>query len=338
MVKIGIIGCGQWGRNHLRVFHELPNVEVKACSDLVQNNLENIKKTYKTVETTNDYKKILEDKEIDAVVVATPSTTHYTVAKDCLLHDKNVLVEKPIAMSSDECKELIELSKKMEKILMVGHTFEYNWSVIKLNELLTEKKIGDVYYLHSSRTNLGPIRGDVNVLWDLAPHDISIFLYLLKSDPIRVEAVGEDYIQDGVEDVVFLTLHFPNNIIGHVHVSWLAPYKVRTVTVVGTKGMIVFDDVNKDEPVKIFERGVEKINTDKQYSTFGEFQLLVRNGDVTIPKIPFSEPLKNECAHFIECIEKNENPRSDGYSGLRVVKVLEAAQKSLKNSGKSTEV
>jgi len=222
----------------------------------------------------------------------------------------------------------VNIATKKKRILMVGHTFLYNPVVHKLKEYIYNGDLGDIYYLHFSRTGLGPIRKDVNAMWDLAPHDISMFLYLLEDMPIEVSTKGQSYLQEGVEDVVFMTLRFPKNILASIHVSWLDPYKVRRVTVVGSKRMAVFDDVNKLETLKIFDKGIDRYG-EKSYADYGEFQLSIRDGDVHIPKIEMSEPLKNQCKHFLECVRERKEPFTGGEDGLKVIRILEKAQESL---------
>lgn len=311
-MKIGIIGVGYWGKNYARIFNELGHQLY--CCDIDKT------KRIKGYKFTTDYKQL----EVDAVVVSTPPATHYEITKYCLEAGKDVLVEKPITLNAKEAEELVQIAKEEEKILMVGHTFIYNPAVQKLKDY----DVGDICYLYSERTGLGLIRNDVNSMWDLAPHDISIFLYLLDAMPTEVFAVGHSYLQNDIEDVVFITLKFPNNILANIHVSWLDPYKIRRTTVVGTKKMVVFDDINKLETLKIFDKGVDR--TRKVYADYGEFQLSVRDGDVSIPKIEMTEPLKNQCKHFIDCVINRKKPLTDGENGLNVVRILEKAEQKLR--------
>ncbi len=336
MNGIGLIGLGKWGANYLRVFNGLPNSNVVFCSDLVKSALEEIKRKNKDMKVTNDYGEILEDGNVDAVVVSTPSSTHYKIVKDCLKAGKDVLVEKPFVLDSEEGEELAELAEKEKRILMVGHTFLYNPAVTKLKEYISTGFLGKVHYLYFTRTGLGPIRKDVNAMWDLAPHDISMLLYFVGNSLLEAVAVGQSYLQEGVEDVVFLTLKLEDDVLANVHVSWLDPYKIRKVTVVGSERMVMFDDVNRIEPIRIFNKGVEKYG-EKAYGEFGAFQLAIRDGDVVIPKVDTSEPLRNQCVHFLECLEKRTKPLTNGEGAVGVVKVLEAAQESLK-SGKAVRI
>lgn len=334
MISIGLIGCGYWGPNLLRNFYALANCRVLCVADLSPASREYVQKYYPCVTTVADYKEIL-NSNVTAVVVATPAQTHYSLAKEAIAAGKHVLIEKPLAMCSSEAKELIEFAKKHKRILMVGHTFEYNSAVRYLKEGIQSGRIGKPYYLYAQRLNLGIVRQDINALWSLAPHDVSILLYVLNRMPLAVSAVGRDFLQPGIEDVVFMTLHFPEDIIAHVQVSWLDPGKVRRITVVGSERMVIYDDVS-DTKIQIFDKGIRKQNLRDSlgsYDDFGKFQLIRVAGDVVFPKIDFVEPLKIECGHFIDCIEKQTVPLTDGENGLRVVQVLEAAQQSLKSQG-----
>ena len=334
LVTIGLIGYGNWGPNLARNFFQLPEANLVAVCDLNEERLGHIRRYYPLCEVTRDHTDLLDNPGIDAIAIATPARTHYSLAKDCLRAGKHVLVEKPPALASEECQELVEIAAERRKVLMVGHTFIYNAAVNKLKEYVTNGEMGDVCYIYSSRLNLGVIRRDVNALWNFAPHDISILLYLLDAEPYRVSARGFSYVQDGVEDVVFMTLDFPSGVGANVHMSWLDPNKVRRMTVVGSEKMVVYDDVNTDAKIQVYDKGIKKESLHLgNVKGFGEFQLLVRTGDVIIPKIDFVEPLKVECAHFIECIREGKIPLTDGTEGLRVVRILEAAQKSMDSGG-----
>lgn len=334
-VNLALIGCGYWGPNYARNFSEIEGCRLKWICDIDRARLDRFKNRYPNVNATTDFLDILNDKDTHAVVISTPSTKHYKLAKEALSAGKHVLVEKPLCISSKECLDLIRLVKEKNKILMVGHTFLYNPAITKLKEYIEKKEIGDLLYLHSSRTGLGPIRTDVNVMWDLASHDISILLYLMDKKPLNVIAKGECYIQKDKEDVVFLTIEFEGKVFANVHVSWLDPIKIRTLTVVGTRKMVVFDDVDPTEKIRLFDKGV---SYEKPYSDFGGFQLLVRDGDITVPKLDMKEPLKVQCLHFLDSIENDEKPLTDGINGYKVVKVLEAATESLRNNSKSVNI
>ena len=328
-VKLGMIGVGGWGKNLLRNFQEQPEADVVIAADLVESRLKAARDKYPEMVGTDDYGEILRDPSIRAVVVATPGGTHFKIVRDCLLAGKDVFVEKPMTLTGRDCQELCQLAAEKDLILMVGHLLLYHPGVIKLKNELQAGTIGDLYYLYSQRLNLGKIRRSENSLWTFAPHDISVALYLIGLDPISVTASGESYIQQGVADVVFANITFPGKVLAHIHVSWLDPHKVRRVTIVGSKKMMVFDDMESSEPIKIYDKGVPEAI---EYDTYGEY-LHLRYGDVQIPWVKAGEPLKVETGHFIECVKERKTPLTDGQNGLTVVKVLEAAQKSLDEGG-----
>ncbi len=339
MVNLGIIGYGYWGPNLLRNFLGLPNCRVKLLAELDDSRLEYLQEKFPALKTTKDYRRLLNG-AVDAVVIATQPSTHFQLAKEALEQNKHVLVEKPLAMNVPEAKELLRLAKKYKRKLMVGHTFEYNEAVRALKRYIQTGELGRLYYLYSQRLNFGIVRRDINALWNLAPHDISIILYLLEEMPIAVSAKGVAFLQKGIEDVVFMALHFPKDTIAHVQVSWLDPSKVRRMTLVGSEKMIVYDDVS-DDKIKIFDKGIKKKNMNEslgRYDDFGRYQSIKSAGDVVFPKIDFTEPLKTECAHFIECIENNQPLLTDGENGLRVVRILEAASRSMRLNGKNVSV
>lgn len=339
MVNFGLVGVGYWGPNLARNLSNTENAGLAWVCDASDKALSKIKSSYPRVSTTDDIGEMLAAPDLDAVVVATPARTHFELARQCLKAGKHVLVEKPLAMRTAECDELIEIAESKNLKLMVGHTFLYSPPVLRLKELVDSGEVGDIYYVYSTRANLGQIRKDVNAMWNLAPHDIAILLYLFGVPPVSVSAKGITHIQPGIEDVVFMYLDFPGNITAHVHVSWLDPGKVRKLTLVGSKKMIIYDDVDADAKIQIFDKGVTKIaNGAESFSSFGEFQLLLRAGDVLIPKIPATEPLKMECQHFADCIISNERPLTDGVHGRQVVRVLEAAQESMDNGSRPVEV
>lgn len=335
MINVAVIGCGYWGPNLIRNFSQIQESTVGMACDLNADRLASVKASYPSIEVTQDYMEVLSSGDVEAVAIATPVSTHYDLAKDALLHDKHVLVEKPFTASSAEAEDLIELAAKRERTLMVGHTFEYNPAVMKVEELLTRREIGDIYYIHSSRVNLGLHQFDINVIWDLAPHDLSMILYWLGMEPLALSVKGTSYIQDGIADVAFITLAFPRDILAHLHVSWLAPSKLRRTTIVGSDKMLVYDDLEPVEKVKVYDRGVVALEGSESLM---ELQRTYRIGDVFSPHIDTIEPLRTECQHFLECIRGQETPRSDGYSGLRVVKLLEAADRSLRNGGRIEEI
>lgn len=287
------------------------------------------------IKVTTNYNEVLHSDEVEAVAIATPVRTHHKLAKEFLQASKHVLVEKPLAASSDECVDLIRIAKEMNRVLMVGHTFEYTAAVDKAKAILDSGELGEVLYISSLRLNLGLFQPDINVVWDLAPHDISIILYLLGKEPLAVNGQGKEHYVDRIEDVATATLHFDNGEIAFLHQSWLDPYKVRRMTIVGTKKMLVYDDVQPNEKIKIFDKGIK---APEQYDTFGEFQFSYRYGDIFIPRLDEREPLRIECEHFLECVRLNKIPKTDGYSGLRVVTILEAICESIRRNGSAVAI
>ncbi|MFH1182160.1 MAG: Gfo/Idh/MocA family oxidoreductase [Candidatus Woesearchaeota archaeon] len=334
--KIGIVGCGYWGPNLVRNFSQNIEVEEVVCCDLNEERLKQMKLIFHNVKTTTDYEALLKT-DIDGVVIATPVATHYGLAKQALEHGKHTLVEKPITKTSSEALELTRIAKKAGKTLMVDHTFEYSTSVRKIKEIIDKKELGEIFNIHITRINLGLFQKDVNVLWDLTPHDISMLRFLLGSEPISARTFAESHVMPNNQDTAHVILKFPNNVAAHLHVSWLSPRKIREMTIIGSKKMLVYDDVSQSEKIKIFDKGVSIENhglpPQQYYGSFGDFQLLYRSGDIYIPKIDDREPLKEVSSHFIECIKTGRNPLSDGYSGYKVMLALEAAQKSLESNG-----
>lgn len=325
--RVGVIGYGYWGPNLARNFHEIPVSELVAVADSKQNQLERAREKYPTITLTKDYREFF-GLNLDAVVISTPPKTHYTIAKDCLLNNLNTLVEKPMTLKSQEAEELVQLAEARGLKLMVGHTFEYNTAVQQMKRYIHEDGLGDIYYIDTARLNLGLFQ-DTNVLWDLATHDISILLYLLEQDPVSISAQGNACVSKGVYDLAYLNLAFPNNLMAYVHVSWLDPSKVRRVTVVGSKKMAVYNDLGSEGKIKLYDKGVDPpVYTDG----FGEFQYNYRSGDITIPSFRFIEPLRQECRHFIDSIVNDTEPNSSGRTGLRVIKILEAAERSISNN------
>jgi predicted dehydrogenase len=339
MITIGVIGCGYWGPNLIRNYTQLPNCKMSTCCDLSQNKLDRMKTLHPGILTTNDFSQLLSNPEIDAVGIATPVFTHYELARQALLNDKHVFVEKPLCHSSEACLELIRLAEKKKKVLMVGHTFEYTAAVNKVKEIVHSGELGEILYISSARLNLGLFQPDINVIWDLAPHDVSIIVYVLGQYPTSVSSQGKGHYRKHIEDVATITLDFPNGAIAFIHTSWLDPSKVRRTTIVGSKKMLVYNDIESNEKIKIYDKGIqEPPYAPAYYDTFGEFAFSYRSGDIYIPRIEEYEPLRRECAHFLECIEDGATPCSDGYSGLRVVSVLEAANESLKKQGRAVPI
>lgn len=328
-IKVGVIGCGYWGPNLIRNFVELPGSEVLAVADFRQERLEHIKSRYPNITVTRDYRELF-TRPLDAIVVATPPATHFSLAQECLKHGRHVLVEKPLTLNSRDAEALIETAETRGLTLMVGHTFEYNPAVRELKRLIDEGELGQIYYVDAVRVNLGLFQPDLDVLWDLAPHDLSILRYILGRDPISVRAQGAANIFKGKHDIVYLSLLFPGDVLAHIHVSWLDPRKVRRFTVVGSQKMVVYDDVETLEKIRIYDKGV---CAPPYTDTYGDFQCSYRYGDVVIPNIPFVEPLRLQCQHFLDCIANGTPPQSCGRVGLQVVKTLEMTEKSLYNGG-----
>jgi predicted dehydrogenase len=337
-INVALVGLGYWGPNLARNIAILDGAKLHTLCDAQQDRLDRIGRQYPGAILTSDFEAVLADDKVQAVVLATPVVSHFDLARRALLAGKHVLVEKPLAQTSIQCAELIEIATKAGLTLMVGHVFLYNAAVRRMKDYIDSGELGDVHYIYSQRLNLGQVRHDVNALWNFAPHDLSILSYWLGMEPERVMARGYSYVQPGIEDVVFMTLDFPGGIGANVHISWLDPFKTRQMTVVGSKKMIVYDDVSADARITIYDKGVSRSRRDDagppgSYETFGEFQLLLRAGDVLIPKVDFTEPLRVELQHFVDCIGSGEAPLTDGVSGLRVVRALEAAQASMDADG-----
>lgn len=332
MLTVGQIGCGYWGPNLLRNFTSNTKCVVKWLADQSPQRQAYVKDTHPRVNVTSDASKLILDPEVDAIVVATPASTHYDIAKACLKANKHVLVEKPLAMCTAEADELVVLAKDAGKVLMVGHTFLYNAAVNHAKILLSQGELGNPYYIYSQRLNLGQVRSDVNAWWNLAPHDVSILLHWMNGEmPSSVTAHGIDYIQPGIEDVVFASLTWNNKVTANIHVSWLDPGKVRRMTIVGSHKMLVYDDVG-DDKIKILDKGVDripKIGDRMDYDSPSSYQLLHRAGDIWIPKIDFKEPLKVEVDHFLDCILTNQIPITGPQHARDVVAILEMVQTAL---------
>jgi predicted dehydrogenase len=333
-VRLAQVGLGYWGPNLARNLAGVDGGELAVLCDADRARLERMSRQLPGPKLVSDYADVLADDTIDGVVLATPVETHFRLAKAALEAGKHVLVEKPLATTSADCEALIAIADARDLRLMVGHVFVYNPAVRRVKELIDAGEVGEVQYIYSQRLNLGQVRQDVNAMWNFAPHDISILCDWLDAEPTDVTARGFSYVQPGIEDVVFMTMAFPGGVGANVHISWLDPLKVRRMTVVGSEKMVVYDDVSADAKITIYDRGVTKKRQEPSeglgsYRTFGEFQLLLRAGDVLIPKLEFTEPLKIECQHFVDCIRTGETPRSDGRQGLRVVRTLEAAQRSM---------
>ena len=330
-MKIGVIGYGYWGPNLLRNFAEIGAVDLKWCADTRADRRALVKKRYPTIRVAENAEQILDDPEVNAVVIATPVSAHYHLAKQALERGKHVLVEKPMTRTVAEGQALLELADKKNLILMVDHTFIYTGAVRKMKEILDVGELGDLYYLDSVRVNLGLFQSDIDVLWDLAPHDLAILTYLIHEAPKFVSATGADHTESGLADVAYMTMHFANNFIAHFHVNWLSPVKVRTTLIGGKDKMLVWNDLEPDEKIRIYDKGVDVTSGE------GVHEMLVsyRTGDVWAPKVDQTEALKLELGYFIDCIMKDQAPSNDGAAGLRVVRLLEAAEQSLNDRGKA---
>lgn len=340
--KLGMIGCGYWGPNLLRNYHALANTTVVRVADRVAERRAFIEKTYPGIEAVEDGEAVLSDPEIEAVVIATPAASHGALVKAALEADKDVFVEKPIAMSTSEAIALARLADEKKRILMVGHTFLFNEAVREVKRRIDAGDLGRVYYLYSQRLNLGIVRGDINAAWNLAPHDVSIANFLLGADPIRISATSVQALQPEagrLDDVVFLSLTYPGDIVMHSHVSWLDPRKVRTMTVVGDRRMIVYDDVAADK-LAIYDKGITKGDPvpEEQATSFARHRMITRAGDLTIPNLRVPEPLAVECKHFIECVQTRTKPLTDAWSGVAVTAALEAADRSLESGGTPIDI
>ena len=326
--RIALVGYGYWGPNLARNFHQLADADLTYVVDMNPEALAKAQRLY-GCQTGTNLDAVLRDPNVDAIVIATPARTHYALARAALLAGKHVLVEKPLTMDVGEGSELTDLAATLGLTLMVGHVFEYNPAVRYIKAAIDSGELGDVYYLYSRRVNLGRVQSDVNVLWSIAPHDISIALYLLGILPEAVRCQGASCLNSVVEDVIFLTLFFPNNVLCHVHASWLDPSKTREMTVVGSRRMIVYDDVSAEGKVRVYDKGAFR----KGDVTYGDFQYKLHSGDILIPRLDMREPLQEECAHFVECVRTGRRPLTDGENGLRVLRVLAAGQLSLEEGG-----
>lgn len=343
-VNVALVGLGYWGPNLARNLAVADGAVLHTLCDGRPDRLTSLGRQYPGARCVDDYAMVLADDDIDAIVLATPVHTHFALAKAALEAGKGVMVEKPLAETSAQCLELVEIAERTSTTLMVGHVFLYNSAVQMMKSYIDSGEIGEVLYAYSQRLNLGQVRQDVNALWNFGPHDLSILCHWLDATPENVRARGYSYIQPGIEDVVFMTLDFPKGVGVNVHISWLDPLKVRQMTVVGSKKMIVYDDVRTDARITVYDRGVSRTRpldasaSLGEFKTYGEFQLLLRAGDVVIPQLSFVEPLKLECEHFVECVATGRTPLTDGRSGLRVVRILESAQRSLAADGALEEI
>jgi predicted dehydrogenase len=329
MITLGQVGLGYWGPNLLRNFEALSDATVKVVCDLDGAALGRVGDRYPRLVCTSDYTDLLRDPEIEAIVVTSSAATHHRLAQAALEAGKHVFVEKPIALRVQDAEMLVRLAGDRGLVLMVGHLLLYHPAVTHLKALVDSGDLGDVYYVYTERRNLGKVRQDENAMWSLAPHDISVALYLLGEMPVTASAQGQAYLQPGIEDTVFFTLRFADGRLVHSHVSWLDPHKVRRLTVVGSRQMAVFDDTEPAEKLRIYDKGVDRT---PEYNSYGD-ALTLRFGDIYVPRIEMREPLRLECQHFLDCIERGGQPLSDGRNGLQVLRVLDALQRSLDNKG-----
>jgi len=335
MINVGVIGVGYWGPNIIRNFDGFEGANMMMCSDLRPERLAFIRKKFPTIQTTPDYSEIIHSASIDAVAICTPVFTHYEIAKAALMAGKHVLLEKPMTSTSAQAEELVELAEKKKVTLMLDHTFIYTGAVRLIKKYLDAGEIGDVYYFDSVRINLGLFQHDVNVIWDLAPHDIAIMDFLLNRNPQAVVATGSDHVGQGLEDVAYLTVYFSDNLIAHIHVNWLSPVKLRQTIIAGAKKMIVWDDNLPQDKIKIYDAGITvNRSKDEIYDTLIQY----RTGDMFAPKVPLTEALSAEVAHFVECIEKGVKPLTNGQAGVTMVRILEASEKSIKARGKEIKL
>jgi predicted dehydrogenase len=327
---IGLVGCGQWGLNYLRAFSELDGCRVAIACDADPARLQEVERRNPSIRTTRELTDVLEEPSVDAVVVATPATRHYGAARAALEAGKDCLVEKPMTTDVEQARRLRDLAATSGRRLMVGHVFRFNAGVTYLQRLIGSGAMGEIEYLYFTRTNLGPIRSDVNVVWDLMTHDISILLHFLNQTPAWASGQGASYLSQGCEDIAFATLGFESGVIANIRASWLDPRKVREITVVGSSKMAVFNDLDSTEPVRIFDKGAIR---EPAYESFGEFKLVTRSGEVVSPAIPPSEPLKNQCQHFVQALRTGGPFLADANDGLRVVEIISAINRSIAERG-----
>ncbi len=335
MIGIGVVGFGYWGPNLVRNFSELQKSKVLAICDARPDRLKSAQLRYPGVETTNDFRELMDHRGIDAIAIATPVSSHYELAMESLKAGKHVLVEKPLTMTSEQGIRLIDEAERRNLTLMVDHTFLYTGAVRKIKDLVDSNGVGEVYYYDSVRVNLGLFQHDVNVIWDLAVHDLSIMDYVLGMEPVAVSATGISHVPGKPEDIAYLTLFFDSSVIAHIHVNWLAPVKVRSTLIGGDRKMIVYDDLEPSEKIKIYDKGITLGNNGE-----GIYKEMIgyRTGDMWAPKLDATEALKLEAAHFLQCIEEKKKPVTDGAAGLRIVRILEAATESMKEHGRPLEL
>src|SRR6266850_1927038 len=335
MIRVGVIGYGYWGPNLVRNFMGAQGSAVVAVCDLREERLSPLRKIYPTLKTFNNTDELIQDREVEAVVIATPVSSHFELAMAVLRAGKHVLVEKPLASTSEQARALFDEAAKRNLVLMVDHTFVYTDAVRKIRELIASNALGQIYYYDSVRVNLGLFQHDVNVIWDLAIHDLSIMDYVLPSRPVAVSATGISHVPGQPENVAYMTLFFPDTQIAHVHVNWLTPVKVRHTLIGGSEKMILYDDLEPSEKVKVYDKG---ITVTKEPEAVYKMLVSYRSGDMWAPRLDNTEALKTEALHFIDCVENGSQPETDGQAGLRMVTMMEAAERSLRGRGELVEI
>lgn len=341
MMRLAQIGAGYWGRHLLRNFLEAEGAQVTMVCDHNPASLAALAKRHPGLICCREAREVFAAAELEAVAIATPPDSHFALAQQALAAGLHVFVEKPLAPSVRECETLVELAQSRQRVLMVGHTFLYDAAVQRIKAYLQEGLAGEIYYITSRRLNLGIVRREVDAMWNLAPHDLSIILHWLGESPVAIAVHGNAYLQPGIADVAFLHLRFASGVAAHIQVSWLDPNKVRQMTIVGAQKMIVYDDVHPDHKIQLFDKGITRHNLAAhlgEFDTFGAFQLIRRAGDLLIPKVDLLEPLKAQCQHFIDCIRANQRPLSDGENGLAVVRILAAGSRSLQRGGECVQI
>jgi predicted dehydrogenase len=333
MINVGVIGVGYWGPNLIRNFVANPETDIQICCDLNRDRLKYISSLYPALSTTIDFKEVIKDN--DLIAICTPVNTHFEIAKAALENGKHVLIEKPMTATSKQAEELIQLAQKNNKRIFVDHTFIYTGAVRKIREYIQNGELGDLFYFDSVRVNLGMFQHDVNVLWDLAPHDVSIMNFLLGEKAESVVATGSVHLNNNLEDVAYLSIYYPNNLIAHIHTNWLSPVKIRQTLIAGSKKMIVWDDNQPSEKVRVYDKGIDVIqNADQVYNMLIQY----RTGDMHCPRLDSTEALATEVNHIVECLNDNKPSPADGEAGRMVVRILEAAQESIKNRGKEIKL
>ena len=337
---IGVIGCGYWGPNLLRNFSENEGARLRWMCDLDAKRLETLGRRYPAAKTATDYHQLLADPELDAVVIATPVSTHFSFARDALQSGKHVLIEKPFTANVAEAEELIEIAERERLTLMVDHTFIYTGAVRKVKEMLQSGELGELLYFDSIRINLGLFQRDINVVWDLAPHDLAIMDFIIDRQPLSVTATGSCHVERGIENIAYVMLRFPDEFIAHFHFNWLSPVKIRRTLIAGSRKMVVYDDIEPTEKIRVYDKGVMVTRTEDAANKEEAYRTLVsyRTGDVWVPKLDSTEALHYVCEEFLNAIAEKRRPLTDGYSGLRVVQILQAAQQSISQGGRPIEL